>query len=573
MPTRSQTVVFTMGFAALLKFRRVTAGLTQEQLAARADLSARSVRDIERGRVRHPRPETARLLGVALGLSGCELDEFVSRARRDYWAGRSGGNGHLPDVPPSASADEPPAGPGEASAVGNTPAAGEASGGRPARSSEIPKPTQPRDPPAGPPRPTVEPYENPPGSRDNAVEARRNRDGPHHSTGPADHQAGPRHRPAVSHDDRSGSYHHPAGSPVEPWAVPQFQLPVDVPEFVGRRQQLRELDGLLDGGGLAARICVVFGTAGVGKTALAVHWARTVAERFPDGQLYVNLHGLNHGGVRITPAEALSGFLSALGIPAARIPADTRARTGLFRGALAGRRMLIVLDNADDAGQVRPLLPDAPGCLTLVTSRLLLTSLIALEGAQPLQLGLPDRAEQWQLLASRLGAFRLAAEPAATGEIVDRCAGLPLALTVVAARAAARPGLPLASLAAKLRGERDLDAFAAADPAIDIRSVFSPSYLALPPAAARLFRLLGLHPGADITESAAASLAGIPPAEAGRLLDELCRAHLVTEHVSGHYAPPGLLTAYAVELCRSVDRASVRQAATRRILDHYLYAA
>ena len=206
------------------------------------------------------------------------------------------------------------------------------------------------------------------------------------------------------------------------------------------------------------------GTAGVGKTALAVHWAHRVADRFPDGQLYVNLRGFDPTGAVVTPAEAVRGFLDALGVPPERIPADLPAQVGLYRSLLAGRRMLVVLDNARDAEQVRPLLPGSPAAWSLVTSRNQLAGLVAAEGAQPLTLDLLTAAEARQLLARRLGADRVAAEPEAVDEIIERCARLPLALAVVAARAAAHPTFPLATLAAELReAPRPLDAFDGGD--------------------------------------------------------------------------------------------------------------
>ena len=229
------------------------------------------------------------------------------------------------------------------------------------------------------------------------------------------------------------------------------QLPAGAAFFAGREAELKELDELLDqagsedgadGPGGAVVISAVAGMAGVGKTALAVHWARKVAGRFPDGQLYVNLRGYDTEGAAVTAEEVTGWFLAALGVPPFQIPADAQARSGLYRSVLAGRRVLIVLDNARDAAQVRPLLPGSPGCLVVVTSRTALAGLAAAEGARPLRLGPLDDEQSVRLLAARLGPERVAAEPEAVAELVARCGHLPLALAVMAARAAANPGLP-----------------------------------------------------------------------------------------------------------------------------------
>jgi hypothetical protein len=321
-------------------------------------------------------------------------------------------------------------------------------------------------------------------------------------------------------------------------------------------------------------VAAIAGTAGIGKTALAVHWAHRVADRFPDGQLYVNLRGFDPSGSPMAPAEAVRGFLDGLQVPPQGIPASLEAQAGLYRSLLAGRRMLVLLDNARDAGQVAPLLPGAPGCLVLVTSRNQLPGLVAAAGAHPVALDLLSRDEAVQLLARRLGDDRLTAEPDATDELVTWCAGLPLALAIVAARVATHPAFPLAVLADQLREARDgLDGFDAGDTTTDARAVFSWSYRALSAPAARLFRLLGLHPGADVTTGAAASLAGLPPAHVRPMLAELASAHLVTEHTPGRYAFHDLLRAYAGELAHTMDTGTDRWAATRRLLDHYLHIA
>jgi DNA-binding SARP family transcriptional activator/tetratricopeptide (TPR) repeat protein len=366
------------------------------------------------------------------------------------------------------------------------------------------------------------------------------------------------------------------------------ELPADVPAFTGRRAELAELDRLLAaraqasakelgaaGGWVAAAvISVVSGTAGVGKTALALHWAHQVADWFPDGQLYVNLRGFDPGGIPVAPAEAIRGFLDSIGVPPDRIPPKADAQAGLYRSLLAGRQMLIVIDNARDEQQVRPLLPASPGSLVQVTSRGQLAGLAAADGARLLTLDVLPEPEARQLLAARLGSSRVAAEPGAVTEIASLCACLPLALAVAAARAAARPHLPLAALADELRDSSSrLDALDTGDPVASVRAVFSWSYQQLSPGAAEMFRLLGMHPGPDITVPAAASLVGSGQPQARRRLAELTRAHLVAEHRRGRYALHDLLRAYAAGETRDTDSDVHRNEAVARLLDHYLHSA
>jgi DNA-binding SARP family transcriptional activator/tetratricopeptide (TPR) repeat protein len=358
------------------------------------------------------------------------------------------------------------------------------------------------------------------------------------------------------------------------------QLPPAVRGFTGRAAELAALDALLPGpagevGPVAVVISALSGTAGVGKTALAVYWAHRVADRFPDGTLYVNLRGFDPAGdaAAVEPAEAVRGFLDALGVPADRIPAGLDQMVARYRSLLAGRRTMVVLDNARNADQVRPLLPGTPTAMVLVTSRDRLTPLLATEGAHTLSLAVLSSAAATALLAGRLGADRLAAEPAAAEALVARCARLPLALAVVAARAAADPGLPLATLAGELAPVTRLDALTAGDAGTDVRAVLSWSYRALSPATARLFRLLGLRPDAEITLPAAAALADQPPPEVGRLLAQLVRANLLTEPAPGRWGSHDLLTAYATEAAAAAEPAPVRQAATDRLLAHYLHTA
>jgi len=440
-------------FGDLVRTHRRRRGLSQSDLVARAGVSERSVRAIERGRVR-PRPETVRLLADAFALKGGERETFFAAAK--------------------------------------------AANGGPAR---------PEGAPSGHDRP----------------------------------------RPA--------------------------QLPHGAVGFAGREALLEALDGLADAQPpTTVVISAIAGTAGVGKTALAIQWAHRAADRFPDGQLYVNLRGFDPSGAVMSPAEAVRGFLAAFAVPPDRVPPDLAAQVALYRSLLAGRRVLVILDNARDAQQVRPLLPGTPGCLAVVTSRNDMSGLVALDGARPFTLDVLTPDEAWRLLARRLGGARLAAEPAATGEIIGRCARLPLALAIVAARAADRPALTLSDLAGQLRAA-GLEALQVGDAATDVRAVLGWSYRALGDEAGRLFRLLGLHPGPDISARAAASLAGIAPERVGVLLSELTRAHLLTEPSPDRYAFHDLLRVYAADLAHRMEPDGDRDAAGRRLLDHYIHSA
>ncbi|MCG5472635.1 tetratricopeptide repeat protein [Micromonospora sp. LAH09] len=371
-----------------------------------------------------------------------------------------------------------------------------------------------------------------------------------------------------------------AGTTSSRLPVPR-QLPPALPGFVGRVAQLAHLDAACassqasaDGGPAPVTILTLSGTAGVGKTTLAVNWAHRVADRFPDGQLYVDLRGFDATGTEVTAVEAVRGFLEALEVPPEQIPTHLPAQVGLYRSLLASRRMLVLVDNARDIGQVRPLLAGSPSCLVLVTSRNRLAGLVAAEGARPIDVGLLSAAEAWQLLARRLGPQRLAVEPQAVDEIIERCARLPLALAVLAARGAANPAFPLATLAAELREATcPLDSFDGGDAGTDVQAVFSWSYRSLTPAAARLFRLFGCHPGPDIGVAAAASLAGLPRAQVPRLLAELAHAHLVTEYAPGRFGAHDLLRAYAADRADRLEPPEARRAAIRRGLDHYLHTA
>jgi tetratricopeptide (TPR) repeat protein/transcriptional regulator with XRE-family HTH domain len=380
----------------------------------------------------------------------------------------------------------------------------------------------------------------------------------------------------VIHGNGGGAGNGHAGWP---YLVVPRQLPA-VGSFAGRTTELSMLHGVLGhvGGPRGTAVIVtVGGTAGVGKTALAMHWAHQVADRFPDGQIYVNLRGFDPRAQPMPPAEAVRGFLDALGVPAGQIPAGVDAQTGMFRSLLArDKRILLLLDNARDAEQVRALLPGSSSCLTIVTSRGELTGLAALEGAHQLALDVLSESEARQLLAMRLGNSRLAAEPGAASELIELCARLPLALAIAAARAAQPSDLPLATLVAELRGASDrLDALSTGEQASDLRAVFSCSYEALSQPARRIFRLLGIHPGPDVSAPVAASLAGagVGVRQAQRLLAELTRSNLLVQHAPGRYGFHDLLRAYAAECAGTEEPGTAREAAVRRLLDHYLHSA
>jgi len=373
----------------------------------------------------------------------------------------------------------------------------------------------------------------------------------------------------------------PAGAasvPLSPPApvVPR-QLPTATRHFTGRAAALEALTALAAEAAEARYgtvISVIDGTAGIGKTTLALHFAHKVAKQFPDGQLYVNLRGFDPAGPQMTSVEAIRLFLDALAVPAARIPAGLDAQAGLYRSLLVGKRMLVLLDNARDVDQVRPLLPASPGCLVIVTSRSQLTSLVATEGASPLTLDVLTDAEAQELLSRALGPERVADDLGSASALIQLCARLPLALSIAAARTSSQPWLSLAALTAELRDARGrLDALDAGHATANVRAVLSWSYRQLDPAAARLFRLLGLHAGPDISAPAAASMAGLPLDEGRRRLGELTRAHLLAEHVPGRFSCHDLLRAYAAELTQSDDSEAERHAATGRMLDHYLHTA
>ncbi|MFG1678331.1 BTAD domain-containing putative transcriptional regulator [Micromonospora sp. NPDC049282] len=353
------------------------------------------------------------------------------------------------------------------------------------------------------------------------------------------------------------------------------QLPSDVRGFAGRRAELVRLDALRAAADVrpgAVPVALLSGPAGVGKTALAVHWAHRVEGHFPDGQLYANLEGYSHSGVVRSADQVLRGFLAALGVAPRELPVDPQEQTALYRSLLAGRRMLVLLDNARDAAQVRPLLPGSARCLVLVTSRDRLTGLVATEGAEPLVLDLLSAEDARALLHARIGA-RAEAERPAVGELVRLCDRLPLALVVVAARAVVRPQLTLAELGAELRTGGGLDGLDAGEDASSVRTAFSWSYRLLTEPAARLFRLVGGSTDVPVGTAAGASLAGAERRDVRALFAELADAHLMIERGPDRYGMHDLLRVFAAELSGEQDRAGDRAEARARLFDHYLHSA
>jgi tetratricopeptide (TPR) repeat protein len=358
----------------------------------------------------------------------------------------------------------------------------------------------------------------------------------------------------------------------QPTAMVPRQLPAAVSHFTGRAAELEALTGMVSdaSGTRTAVISALVGTAGVGKTALAVHWAHQIAQRFGDGQLYVNLRGYDPGQP-VAAADALAGFLRALGVPGQEIPDEIEERARLYRSRLAGRRVLVVLDNARDGEQVRPLLPGDPGCVAVVTSRDALAGLVAADGARRLDLDLLPLADAVGLLRSLIGP-RAAHDPGATAELAGLCARLPLALRIAAELAAARRTTPLAELVAKLAAGR-LDGLDAGEDRADVRAVLSWSYRQLPDDAAGAFALTGLHPGGDLDAHAAAALTGTTAGQARKVLGQLHRASLLQAAGPGRYGMHDLLRAYAREQAAARDTGGRCQQALTGLFDYYLAAA
>jgi DNA-binding SARP family transcriptional activator len=368
----------------------------------------------------------------------------------------------------------------------------------------------------------------------------------------------------------------PRARDAGPSAIPR-ELPPAASHFTGRTSELTILTGLLDSPHQQATGTVVIsaigGTAGVGKTALAVHWAHHVMDRFPDGQLYVNLRGYDPGQP-MPAADALARLLRSLGMPGQDIPPEEEECAARYRSLLAGRRVLVVLDNAGSADQVRPLLPGTPACTVVVTSRDALAGLVARDGATRLDLDVLPQQEAVAMLRALIGA-RVDADPGAAAELAAQCCRLPLALRVAAELAASHPAVPLAGLAGELADLRTrLDLLeAGGDPDTGVRAVFSWSYRHLDADAARAFRLLGLHTGPDFEPYAVAALTGATVQHARQALDVLARAHLIQPVAPGRYGMHDLLRGYARELSATVDADEEQHAALGRLFDHYLHTA
>ncbi|GAB3425148.1 ATP-binding protein [Flindersiella endophytica] len=363
--------------------------------------------------------------------------------------------------------------------------------------------------------------------------------------------------------------------PMPDRAVPH-QLPAPPRGFSGRARELallNETSGASDGASDVMAIAAIHGTGGVGKTWLAVRWAHDNLARFPDGQLYVNLRGFDPSGPPMAPAAAVRGFLDALGVDPGVVPADLDAQAALYRSLMAGKRMLILLDNARDTAHVEALLPGSPTCTVLVTSRNQLGGLVTTYGAQPMALDMLSSAEARQLLIRHLGRERIDAEPGAVDELVERCAGLPLALGIVAARAAAHPDFPLAALAKELAdASTRLDALNIGDLTANLRAVFSSSHETLGTEAQRTFALLSQPLGPDISLPAVASLTAVPLSRARAILQDLEAVHLLHQTAPGRYRMHDLVRLYATERAQLLEP-DVRDSALRRLVEHYLHTA
>jgi DNA-binding SARP family transcriptional activator/tetratricopeptide (TPR) repeat protein len=359
--------------------------------------------------------------------------------------------------------------------------------------------------------------------------------------------------------------------------APPHQLPAAPALFTGRAPELAELDRALtiaapDGGG-AAGISVIGGAGGIGKTWLALTWAHRHLGRFPDGQLFADLRGFAPTGTPTDPADALRGFLTALGDDPGGLPSDVDALAARYRGLVTGRRVLVVLDNAASAEQVVPLLPGDAPCAVLVTGRRTLASLIDRHGARHLPLDVLTRADARALLSARLGERRVAAEPAVTGELVELCGRHPLALAITARHAATRPTLPLAEFSAELReaGLQVLDHDD--DPTASLPAVLSWSLRHLTDDQRTLFALLGIAPGPDVDLPAAASLAHQPAARTRAALSALEDHCLLDRRAGGRYAMHDLVRAYAGTIAHDDFPEPERAAALDRVVEFYLHTA
>ncbi|MDX8141205.1 tetratricopeptide repeat protein [Lentzea sp. BCCO 10_0061] len=347
------------------------------------------------------------------------------------------------------------------------------------------------------------------------------------------------------------------GRPVAATPVPR-QLPAPPAPFAGRQDVLDQVG--------TAGISVISGAGGIGKSWLALHWAHRNAARFPDGQLFVDLRGFSPGSAPMDPAAAVRGFLDALGVEPSRLPADPHAQAAMFRGLVADRRVLLVLDNAADTAQVVPLLPGTGTCAVVVTSRSTLTGLITGHGAHHMSVGTLTADEASSVLTARLGSARVEAEPDAAAELIGRCGGFPLALSIVAGRACVQPHLTLAALALELR-ESTLDALDDIDPAASLPAVLSSSHRALTAEQAEVFSLLAIAPGPDISLPAAMRLTGLGEHRTRTVLRALTQASLVVQDANGRYRMHDLIRRYAADLAGDTSDA------LQRLLGFYAHTA
>ena len=349
-------------------------------------------------------------------------------------------------------------------------------------------------------------------------------------------------------------------------AVPA-QLPPTSRVFRGRGRELARLTEILGdrvATGTPVVIAAIGGIGGVGKTWLALQWAHRHLDRFPDGTLFVDLRGYDPVRKPLTTSEVVRGFLHALGVPPSSVPSDVAAQVGLYRSLVAGRRILLVLDNARDTDQVMDLLPGSGRSTVLITSRNRLTGLVAGRGAETLSLDVLDDHDARTLLLARLGRD---AEGPEVDEVVAACAGLPLALGIVAARAATQPGVSLSDIAVQLRERtRRLDALDEGEAQASVRAVLSWSTAALTGRQAAMFGVLGLAPGRDVGIGAAAALSGLPRAETEVVLRELERQSLISQTSPGRWQLHDLVKLYAAEEAHRV--VADEDGALRRLADH-----
>jgi len=359
----------------------------------------------------------------------------------------------------------------------------------------------------------------------------------------------------------------PALAPAAP-----AQLPPPVGHFAGRTEELDGLDAWLAEPHPGPRIAVIRGPAGVGKTAFAVQWCRGIRADFPDGQLYLDLRG-HDPAAALPPTDALAQTLRALGVPADRIPAELAEQVGSYRSLVHDKRILLLADNAGSADQVLPLVPTGEASLLVVTSRHDLAALPIYHAVRPVDLSVLSVGEATALLDRVVGADRVRAEAGAAARLVDLCGRLPLALRVAAAKLAARPRRQIDDLVAELVSQDRLDALSVEGDSRGLRAVFATAYGALSPAAARLFRLLGLQPGTSFTVPLAAAAAAVPAAVARAGVGELAAAHLIEELGAGRYRFHDLIRLYAADRARAQEPEPDRAAAVGRILDWYLAVA